>query len=168
MADSFQSSAVSTFFISFQTPNIPLMLRDARRDGITPYQATWCFLLRGALMWTRRNNSLQNYISSQVPRQIENGWNQNQFLFARGLWLKSVICISSFSFVLLSAPFASHQKWESHRNHLGITWDLRPSWSPCIGGKLLGDGSLPMQGDLEGLFLIHDAKLLNPELAVRT
>ena len=131
------------------------MPKDAQRDGITPYQATWCFLLRGALMWTRRNNSLQNYLSSQVPRQIGNGWNQNQFLFARGLWLKSVTCISSFSVVLLSAPFASHQKWESHRNHLGITWDLRPSWSPSIGGKLLGDGSLPMQGDFEGLFLFH-------------
>ncbi len=77
------------------------------------------------------------------------------YLFARGLWLKSVTCISSFSVVLLPAPFASHQKWESHRNHLGITWDLRPSWFPCIGGKLLGDVSLPMQGDLEGLFLFH-------------
>ena len=56
--------------------------------------------------------------------------------------------------------------WESLGNHLGITWDLRPSCSPYIGGKLLGDGSLPMQGDFEGLFLFHDAKLLNPELTV--
>ena len=76
------------------------------------------------------------------------------------------VCISSFFVVLLSAPFSSHQKWESHRNHLGITWDLRPSCSPCIGGKLLGDGSLPMQGDLESLFLIHDTKVLNLELTV--
>ena len=43
-------------------------------------------------------------------------------------------------------------KWESHRNHEGITWDLRPPCSTCIG-EILGDGSLPMQGDLEGLFL---------------
>jgi hypothetical protein len=30
----------------------------------------------------------------------------------------------------------------------------------------LGDGSLPMQGDLEGLSLIHDTKVLNSELAI--
>ena len=53
-----------------------------------------------------------------------NGCNQNQFLFVRGLWLKSVICISSFSVVLLSAPFGAHREWDLHGSHKGVTWDL--------------------------------------------
>ena len=42
---------------------------------------------------------------------------------------------------------------------------LKTLLSPRIG-EILGDGSLPMQGDLEGQFLIHDTKVLNSELSV--
>ena len=46
-------------------------------------------------------------------------------------------------------------------NHIGITWDLIHSWSTYIGG-ILGDGSLPMQGDLEGQFLFHVTTCFTP------
>ena len=51
---------------------------------------------------------------------------------------------------------------------MGITWDLRPSCSPYIGGKLLGDGSLPMQGDLEGLFLFSCDNVRSTSHAVKS
>ena len=38
---------------------------------------------------------------------------------------------------------------------------LKTLLSPRIG-EILGDGSLPMQGDLEGLFLIHDTTCFAP------
>jgi hypothetical protein len=106
-------------------------------------------------------------MDNETGMLIDWEWVESESVSLRS-WplIEKHVCISSFSVVLLSAPFSSHQKWESHRNHLGITWDLSPSWSPCMGGKLLGDGSLTMQGDLEGMFLIHDTKVLNPELSV--
>ena len=95
-------------------------------------------------------------------QQVNNEVKVNSFCLA-------LLVVNSLQYYLQSLHLRStgglSLKWESHRNHFGITWDLRPSWSTCIG-EILGDGSLPMQGDLEGQFLIHDTKVLNPELSV--
>ena len=95
-------------------------------------------------------------------QQVNNEVKVNSFCLA-------LLVVNSLQYYLQSLHLRSSGglslKWESHRNHEGITWDLRPSWSICTG-EILGDGSLPMQGDLEGQFLIHDTKVLNSELSI--
>ena len=91
-------------------------------------------------------------------QQVNNEVKVNSFCLA-------LLVVNSLQYYLQSLHLRStgglSLKWESHRNHEGITWDLRPSWSTCIG-EILGDGSLPMQGDLEGQFLILDATCFAP------
>ena len=134
------------------------------------------------LLWLRIEEIVHLFadainMDNETGMLIDWEWVESESVSIRS-WplIEKHVCISSFSVVMLSAPFASHQKWESHRNHLGITWDLllTPPSNSCprilfsCNNVLCTSHSKDSERRLKAgaCFNLSSAKLLNLELAV--
>ena len=145
----------------------------------TPFCPADIFPREGARSYRRMGHYRDYFFCASLPLAPSRGkgWGKGSLFcfFRRRQQVNNEVKVNSFCLALLVVNSLQYYlqslhlrstgglslKWESHRNHEGITWDLRPSWSTCTG-EILGDGSLPMQGDLEGQFLIQDTTCFAP------